>query len=140
MQREVNRCEDHFESRREERHCVLANLRSVGKKIRLPMKVTANGFLVYRGRNNPIDVAGESCGARLFKIGDRAAACIGTLYSPFDRGGIRAQVTEEQDRIIGDFGGIFDPLKIDVWREARDITFEYRSIGVEHPAGKIQDG
>src|SRR5262245_37898672 len=121
MQREVNRCEDHFESRREERHCVLANLRTVGKKIRLPMKVTADGFLVYWGCDNPIDVAGESCGARLFKIGNRAAACIGTLFSPFDRGGIRAQVTDEQDRIIGEFGGIFKPLKIEVGGEARDV-------------------
>src|SRR5262249_6509855 len=125
MQREVNRCEDHFESRREERHCVLANLRTVGKQIRLPMKGTADSFLVYWGYDNPTDVAGESCRARLFKISNRAAACIGTLVSPLDRGGIRAQVTEEQDRIISEFGGIFNPLKIDVGREARDITFEY---------------
>src|SRR5262249_8719504 len=140
MQREVNRCEDHFESRREERHCVLANLRTVGKQIRLPMKVTAYGFHVYWVCDAPTDVAVEFCATRLVNIGNRAAGCIVTLFSTFDRGGVRGQVTEEQDRIIGEFGGIFNPLKIDVGREARDITFEYRSIGKEHPTGKIQDG
>src|SRR5262245_33703063 len=97
----MNSRQDDFESRCKERHGILPNLCAAGKKIRLPMKVAANGLFVYRGCHNPIEFTGEGCRARLLEISKRASAGSGVLFSPFDRGGIRPQVAEEEDRIAG---------------------------------------
>src|SRR5262249_56137245 len=59
MQREMDGRQDDFESRCEEPHAILPHLCVVGKKIRLPMKVAANGFFVYGGCDNPFELSGE---------------------------------------------------------------------------------
>ena len=56
-QRDVDCCKDHFESGCEERHRILLDAGLLCQEIRLPTKISANGFFVHGRGDNRVNIA-----------------------------------------------------------------------------------
>src|SRR5215475_14301930 len=67
-------CENDLEGGREKGHRILFNVCAGSKEIGLAVKISADGFLVYRRRDNSVDTAGESILAGSIQVGKGSPA------------------------------------------------------------------
>ena len=141
-QRHVNRCENDFECRREERHRILVDAGLFGEKIGLAVKILADRFLADGSRNDRIDVAARAACSQLQDkpalVGLRRAG-----VSPLECRAIVAEIAQLSEVLPGSKRAAFRSniarsvksiQRAECWTDVIDLRMTSRPMPAGSPA------